>query len=79
VKPSLSDIEGANAWTVTDMHTKKNLIKSGLGWGRLPKYLIEKELADGSLIRLDYPHIQHKDLVLSIIRKRDAEHGPIAQ
>lgn len=72
-------VEGSNAWIVTDLQTKKNLIQSGLGWGRLPDYLVQNEIDSGKLIKLNYPHIQHKTVTLSIMRKKDDEHGPIAQ
>lgn len=77
-KYSVGVIEGANAWTVTNLQTKRDLIMAGIGWGSLPKYMIEQDLEKGSLIPLDYPYIQNKTIPLCMIRRRDVEHGPIA-
>ena len=39
-------------WRVADNITKKTLILSGVGWGSLPLWMIERELRDGDLVRL---------------------------
>lgn len=39
-------------WYVNDFTTKKMLIESGMGWGRLPDYLAESGLATGHLQQL---------------------------
>ncbi|MFA0570683.1 LysR family transcriptional regulator [Vibrio kagoshimensis] len=39
-------------WYVSDHNTKKSLICSGLGWGRLPMHEVSKELEQGKLIQL---------------------------
>lgn len=41
--------DGQIRWYVNDHHTKKNLILSGMGWGKLPDYLIQDELQRESL------------------------------
>ncbi|MGK9170589.1 LysR family transcriptional regulator [Inquilinus limosus] len=39
-------------WRVGDLPTKRALIRAGLGWGRLPAWLVERDLAEGSLVRI---------------------------
>lgn len=39
-------------WRVSGQDTKRSLILAGLGWGRLPLWLIERDLAEGRLVRL---------------------------
>lgn len=39
-------------WRVADNITKKTLILSGVGWGNLPIWMIDRELRDGDLVRL---------------------------
>lgn len=39
-------------WRVADNLTKKTLILSGVGWGSLPLWMIERELQEGDLVRL---------------------------
>jgi len=41
--------DGQRRWYVNDFHTKKMLILSGMGWGKLPDYLIASEVANGAL------------------------------
>ena len=43
-------VEGARGWTVSDQLMKKELILQGIGWGHMPKYLIEQELRDARLL-----------------------------
>lgn len=39
-------------WYVNDLQAKKETIVNGMGWGRLPKHEIEKELKNGALAHL---------------------------
>ncbi|MBC8038100.1 MAG: LysR family transcriptional regulator [Rhizobiales bacterium] len=40
-------------WRVSGQDVKHCLILAGVGWGRLPLWLVERDLAEGRLIRLD--------------------------
>lgn len=72
-------VESTRNWSVSDLDLKKQLICDGIGWGRLPRDLIEKEIYDESLMQLDYPHIQSKTVTMSLLRRTDKEYGPIAK
>lgn len=39
-------------WRVSGQDTKHALILAGLGWGRLPLWAVERDLAEGRLVRL---------------------------
>ena len=39
-------------WRVTEQNTKHALILAGLGWGRLPLWSVERDLAEGRLVRI---------------------------
>jgi len=71
-------VEGARSWTVSDQLMKKELIVQGMGWGHMPRYLIEDELRDGRLLSIagEYFKGGHAELVAA--RRRNAPHGPIA-
>jgi DNA-binding transcriptional LysR family regulator len=71
-------LEGARRWTVSDQLMKKELIVQGMGWGHLPRYLIERELKKGKLISLVGEHFRGGKLELAAACRRDAPHGPIA-
>ena len=66
-------------WLVNDHYTKKELLLSGMGWGRLHRHLIEQELQDGRLVPLNirnYPVTL--DIEMRVVRKQSTAHGPVA-
>jgi DNA-binding transcriptional LysR family regulator len=71
-------IEGARSWTVSDQLMKKELILQGMGWGHMPRYLIEQNLRDGSLLSIAGRHFRGGQAELVVARRRHAPHGPIA-
>jgi DNA-binding transcriptional LysR family regulator len=67
-------------WLVNDHYTKKELLLAGMGWGRLHRHLIERELQDGRLVPLnirDYPVTL--DIEMRVVRKIAESHGPVAE
>lgn len=64
-------------WQVTDDTTKLELIRKGLGWGRLPMHLVEKDIERGRLKPLC--HIE-KTLVLDLYlaRRKNYSYGKVA-
>ncbi len=50
--PDTGLLDEAHKWYVTDVSAKKDLICAGLGWGRLPKHMVEAEINDGRLVSL---------------------------
>jgi DNA-binding transcriptional LysR family regulator len=71
-------IEGARSWTVSDQLMKRELILQGMGWGHMPRYLIEQNLRDGSLLSIAGRHFRGGQVELVAARRRNAPHGPIA-
>lgn len=65
-------------WTVSDVGAKKDIILAGLGWGRMPGHLIEKELKEGRLQLLQGHHFDERRVLLSAIRMQKPAHGPIS-
>lgn len=65
-------------WRVADLHTKHALLRAGLGWGNLPAYMAEADLAAGQLVALrpdawgDDEHTLH----LSAVFRPDTVLGP---
>ena len=70
---------GANRWTVSDQLMKRELILQGMGWGHMPLFLVEQDLAEGRLVTLRGPGLAGGRAELTAARRRDAPHGPIAQ
>lgn len=76
---SFGVIENVRHWTVSDVTSKKDIIVSGLGWGRLPLHVIAQELADGRLKRLEGNHFDERLINMGAIRLQKPTHGPIAE
>jgi DNA-binding transcriptional LysR family regulator len=71
-------VEGARSWTVSDQLMKRELILQGMGWGHMPRYLIEQNLRDGSLLSIAGRHFRGGQVELVAARRRNTPHGPIA-
>jgi DNA-binding transcriptional LysR family regulator len=71
-------VEGAPQCTVADQAMKKEMIVQGMGWGHLPRYLIERELRSGRLLSIAGRHLPGKIEDLAVARRRDKPHGPVA-
>ena len=71
--------KGQRRWYVSDLQMKKQLLSSGLGWGRLPEHLIAQELAQGTLreINLTDTHLSFEIEVFAF-RQRASITGPVA-
>jgi DNA-binding transcriptional LysR family regulator len=67
-------------WMVNDFTTKKQIIRAGLAWGRLPLHHARAELADGSLIHMRVDGIATiSDLKIKAQRRRALSYGAVAQ
>ncbi len=75
--PDSNIVDDAPKWYVTDQHTKKTLITSGLGWGRLPRHLIENEIQNQRLICLDTQG--DLNLPMYIAKLKNKALGPVVQ
>jgi DNA-binding transcriptional LysR family regulator len=66
-------------WTVSDFAAKKEIIKSQMGWGGLPRHLIEEELKSGELVVLDLEFFPVRRSQLMLMRKREQVLGPVGR
>ncbi len=76
-KNTIAALEDSKRWVVSDNATKKQIILAGLAWGRLPKFFIQKELAEGSLVPIDSETIKPVEPVLSLYKRNDRSPGLI--
>jgi DNA-binding transcriptional LysR family regulator len=72
-------VEGARTWTVSDQLMKRELILQGMGWGHMPRYLIEQDLRKKRLLDISGRHLRGVKVELVAARRREAPHGPIAK
>jgi DNA-binding transcriptional LysR family regulator len=71
-------VEGARNWTVSDQLMKRELILQGMGWGHMPKHLIERDLRQRRLLSIAGKHLQGGKAEIVAARRREAAHGPVA-
>jgi len=70
---------GQRCWYANDFSTKKSLVMSGMGWGRLPDNRIVDELQNGSLIEIQLNDLRSKlGLNFHVIKARNSSLGPVA-
>ena len=67
-----------HTWRVHDLHTKRAMLRAGLGWGNLPHHLVRGDLEKKQLVRIrpeawaDDEHTIH----LALVHRRDITLGP---
>lgn len=69
-------------WRVQSQAAKHDLIAAGVGWGRLPHWLIEADLAAGRLVRLNAPALGaggESKLTAYLAHRGDYAPGPAAR
>jgi DNA-binding transcriptional LysR family regulator len=71
-------VEGARSWTVSDQLMKRELILQGMGWGHMPKYVVEEDLRDKRLVNISGRHLRGGQADIVAARQREVPHGPIA-
>ncbi|MCH9686689.1 MAG: LysR family transcriptional regulator [Deltaproteobacteria bacterium] len=67
-------------WKLSDLGTKHQCLRSGLGWGMMPQHLVAAELERGALVQLrveglreQWTHTQH------LVCRRDTQRGPAVE
>lgn len=65
-------------WRLTDMRTKHILMREGLGWGGLPRWLIADDLATGRLVELDLEPFSEARSPLFAMHRNDSSPKPAA-
>lgn len=72
-------VEGAAQCTVSDQSMKRDIILQGLGWGHLPRYMIEDDLRRDRLRSLAGRHLPGAREKIVAARRGDRPHGPVAE
>lgn len=67
-------------WFTSDLSMKIELIKNGLGWGRIPCHLIEADILSGNLLEIkNVPSIHNVNIPLFLLRNKKKLLGPNAK
>lgn len=64
---------------LSDFKSKKEALMQGIGFGWMPKYLVEKELADGSLIEVNYRNGSRFSFTPHLVWRAEKKLGKTAQ
>ncbi len=65
-------------WRLADLGAKHDLLKEGLGWGHMPRHIVERDIKEGILKRLTLPERTGIDFELNALWRKDAPPGPAA-
>lgn len=69
-------VAGKRQWLVNDLGAKRDLLKAGLGWGHLPRHLVDKDLASGQLVELERRAWHIGSLTFMISQRRGYDLSP---
>lgn len=76
-------VHSLDTWYVTDLGTKLKLLVSGMGWGSLPKHLVQDEIEQGRLQLLDMESWEGRDTMpiysTAVVTLRKSALGPAAK
>lgn len=70
-------INGTHQWVVNDFMMKRRIIKSGTGWGRMPRHLVEGDIESGELVMLTSESFKPIYAPVYMVRKRGRTIGPV--
>ncbi|PHS20162.1 MAG: hypothetical protein COA86_02405 [Kangiella sp.] len=70
-------LETDKQWVVNNFNTKKEIILAGLGWGRIPRHMIIKELNSGLMIEIKTESVTTESYMIYATRLRGTQFGPV--
>jgi len=77
-KKTAGIVEGTHHWVVSDFTTKKRIIASGMGWGRMPMHMVKNEIETGELLLLGNEEFSPLKIDIKAVRKKEKPLGPVA-
>jgi DNA-binding transcriptional LysR family regulator len=65
-------------WRLADLGAKHAFLRAGLGWGSMPMHMVQDDLAQGALVRieLEASPVQGEAFSMYAVHRRDAPPGP---
>ena len=73
-------LDGGRHWRVNNVQTKKEIIVEGLGWGRLPEFMIQEELETGQVVPLKIENFERfRETEICILCRSEQIFGPVVQ
>ncbi|WP_065260028.1 LysR family transcriptional regulator [Pseudomonas bananamidigenes] len=69
----------SRTWRLADLGAKHMLLREGIGWGNMPRPMIQEDLDSGRLVRLDLPEYRSGQYTFDAIYRTDVPPGPAAR
>jgi DNA-binding transcriptional LysR family regulator len=66
-------------WRLADLGAKHALLLEGIGWGNMPREMVQDDLAKGALVELRLPDHRAGVYALSALWRRDLRPGPASR
>lgn len=70
---------GERIFFLSDFKSKKQALLEGIGFGWMPHYLVEKELAEGKLVEVNYQHASRFSFTPHLVWRAEKELGKVAK
>lgn len=64
------------SWRLADLGAKHALLLEGIGWGNMPREMVQRDIDAGRLVELDLPDHRGGVYALSALWRRDLPPGP---
>lgn len=78
-KKTVGVLKSVTPWVVNDFIMKKRIIASGMGWGHMPRHLVEDEIKNGELVVIGFEDYVSLKLDVKIVRRKNKPVGPVAE
>ncbi len=69
-------VVSASTWRLADLSTKYAFLKDCVGWGGMPMHMVEKDIADGTLVVLDVDDMPRTGFMLNMSAYHPASEPP---
>ncbi|GGY92436.1 LysR family transcriptional regulator [Shewanella fodinae] len=72
-------LKAEQRWTVSNFHEAKVILSKGIGFCWVPAHMVEKELANGDLVRLKIKGSSCRRIVLTLVVPQRDKQGPASK
>lgn len=71
---------GGQRWYVNDYQMKKALLISAMGWARIPEHIVQQQLKEGSLIKINVENFNSQSIVpMYLIKLKNSPSSALAK
>jgi DNA-binding transcriptional LysR family regulator len=68
------------AWRMADLGAKHAFLRAGLGWGHMPRHMVQADLDSGVLVKIRVQGLPREPLMpMRVVFRKDAPPGPAAR